>query len=349
MNTTQAITTSLAIALSSVSSAAVFEELSSQFNVMIFGNFLGTGGDTEGRHFTSGNMSVNDGSNLYTVADAVVAPDLPYSPGRHDLIVGGNFTGKAYVLTESAYVGGSLVNGISTAEIQVYNGSPISGPYYSSGTGTVTTNAGPFDIDLATGQAVASGSGASFDSMLTGLRAESLAFSQLANTAGTITTNDGYGNVSITFNGVHDIYVYTVSEADWNGQKYRTVNAPADSTVIINVEGSDINLSGTMNIEGTDLTNVIINYQEATSIAMTSMDHNGALLAVNTTSYQQTAGGVNGAAFIAGDAEKDGGGEFHNHLFTGDLSAVPEAQSYALLLSLAAGAFVATRRKRQQF
>ncbi|MDQ8205884.1 choice-of-anchor A family protein [Coraliomargarita sp. SDUM461003] len=336
----------LAITVSATSSAAVFEGLSTQFNAMIFGNFYGMGGDTEGRHFTSGNVTVNDGSNLYTVADAVVAPDLPYSPGRHDLIIGGNFTGKAYVLTESAYVGGSLVNGVSTAEIQVYNGAPLSGSYYSSGTGTVTTNAGPFDIDLATGQAVASGSGASFDAILTGLRADSLAFSRLADTPGTVATNDGYGSVGITFTGDHDIYVYTVSEADWDGQKYRTITAPEDATVIINVEGSEIDLSGTMNVTGTELTNVIINYQEATSIAMTSMDHNGAMLAVNTTSYEQTAGGLNGAAFIAGEVEKNGGGEFHNHLFTGDLSAVPEPSSYALLVAMTAGAFVAARRRR---
>jgi choice-of-anchor A domain-containing protein len=347
MKYSKAIITSLAITLSSGVNAAVFEDLSSQFNAMIFGNYLGVGGDTEGRHFTAGNMTVNDSlTYLYTVADAVVAPDLPYSPGRHDLIVGGNFTGQAYVLTESAYVGGALVDGNSTAKIEVRTGAPVTATYNSSGTGTLTTNAGPFDIDLATGQAVASGSGTSFSAALTGLRADSLQFAQLADTAGTVATNDGYGNVAITFNGIHDIYVYTVSENDWDGNKSRTIDAPADSTVIINVEGSEINLSGTMNVTGTDISNVIVNYQEATSIALTQIDHNGALLAVNAETYAQSGAGINGVAFIGGDAEKTGNGEFHNYLFTGDLSTVPEASSYALLVALVMGAFVAARRRR---
>jgi choice-of-anchor A domain-containing protein len=340
------ILSSFAMTLSSHLHAVVFEDLSGQYNTMIFGDFIGVGGDTEGRHFTAGNMTVNDGSNLYTVADAVVAPDLPYSPGRHDLVVGGDFTGKAYVLTESAYVGGALVDGVSTAEIQVYNGAPITGNYNSSGTGTVTTNAGVFDLDIATGQAVASGSGTSFDTILAELRSESLLFAQLEDTAGTVLTNDGYKNINITFSGDHDIYVYTVSESDWDDQKYRTINAPADSTVIINVEGSEITLSGTMNVTGTDLSNVIINYQEATSIALTQIDHNGALLAVNAETYTQQGAGVNGVAFIGGDAEKLGGGEFHNYLFTGDLSAVPEPVSYSLLLGFLSVSLVFLRRRR---
>lgn len=334
------------MAISTHLNAVVFEDLAGQYNAMIFGDFLGVGGDTEGRHFTAGNMTVNDGSNLYTVADAVVAPDLPYSAGRHDLVVGGDFTGKAYVLTESAYVGGALVDGVSTAEIQVYNGAPITGSYNSSGTGTVTTNAGAFDIDIATGQAVVSGSGSSFDAILTELQAESLLFAQLEDTVGTVLTNDGYNNIEITFSGAHDIYVYTVSEDDWDGQKYRTIDAPADSTVIINVEGSEITLSGTLTVTGTDLSNVIINYQEASSIALTQIDHNGAILAMNAETYTQTGAGVNGVAFIGGDAEKLGGGEFHNYLFTGDLSAVPEVSSYSLLVGLMTASFVLVRRRR---
>jgi choice-of-anchor A domain-containing protein len=312
---------------------------------MIFGDFVGNSGDTEGRHLNAGNFTVNSYTG-YTVGYSVIGTKNPPEAGRDDLIIGGNFigtgspTGEIANTSEDVVLGGSILSGTIGVN---------STPGFleqSSGQGTLTENAGMFDLDSATGNVVPYGNGVSLDALLGNIQLEATALSQRPDSAGVTVNDDGYGTVTLTFPAGINTYVYTVTEDLWDGTKWRTVNADAGSTVILNVPGTDIGLQGTFALGGgVSQSHVLINYFEADTWSMSGMDHQGTVLAVETSSVSQSGGGINGVAIFTGTVTKTNGGEFHNFLFGGDLglSQIPEPS--ALLLTVLPALLLLGRRR----
>ncbi|HEU0164591.1 MAG TPA: choice-of-anchor A family protein, partial [Thermomicrobiales bacterium] len=139
--------------------------------------------------------------------------------------------------------------------------------------------------------------------------------SQPAN--GTFTSQYG----STTFTGTStSINVFNVTAADLNGIHGMTINAPAGSTVIINVSGDNVTFTGYQQwLNGVDASHVIFNFPDATTITTTGFGFEGSLLAPNAT-YNFSNGQHNGQIVVR---NLTGNGESHNHPFTGNFPPPP--------------------------
>lgn len=320
--------------------ASMFETFGSQYNSMLFGNYTAANGDTEGRQYVSGNFSLSTVG--YSVGYTVVGnPNTPLA-GRDDLVIGGNFLGGTIsTVTEDAVIGGTLVSGSI--------GFNAAGPQ-SSGTGTLTQNAGAFRLDLASGNATNAIAGSITQTgLLDAFETESLALSNLETSAGVTISGDPW-NVSINISGAPGLKVVNLTSDQWSPSQYagRTITvAPsaAGSTILVNVDGATINLTGgSMTLEGVEQEYVLFNYYEATSWNSQYFLHEGSVLAPFTTSVS-IQGSINGSAVFAGAVSKTGGAEFHNFLFEGDLSSVPEPGTLASVL---VGAMIVTAARRRR-
>lgn len=316
---------------------SMFETFGGMYNSMIFGDYTAASGDTEGRQFVSGNFSLSTVG--YSVGYTVVGvPNTPQA-GRDDLVVGGNFIGGTIsTVTEDAVLGGTLVSGsigFNAANSQ------------STGTGTLTQDAGTFRLDLATGDTTNVVEGSISQAALLGaFAAESLSLSGLATSAGVSVSGDPW-NVNIEITGGPGLKVVNLTTEQWSPTQYagRTITldpSAAGSTILINVDGTVIDLGGgSMTLVGVDQQHVLFNYFEATEWSSLYFLHEGSVLAPFTTSVD-IQGSINGSAIFAGAVSKTGGSEFHNFLFSGDLSAVPEPM--AALSVLVGVAMILSRR-----
>jgi choice-of-anchor A domain-containing protein len=107
--------------------------------------------------------------------------------------------------------------------------------------------------------------------------------------------------------------------------------------VVVNVSGADIDKSGSnVVLTGIDERKVLLNFYEATSWKSMYIDVKGSVLAPFAQTATISGGAITGTSIIAGDVTKTGSAEFHNSLFTGDLSVVPEPGNAGLLGLLAA-------------
>lgn len=306
---------------------SMFETFGGMYNSMLFGEYTAANGDTEGRQLVSGNFSLSTVG--YSVGYTVVGnPNAPQA-GRDDLVIGGNFLGGTIsTVTENAVLGGTLVSGSI--------GFNAAGPQ-SSGTGTLTQNAGTIRLDLTNGNVTSSSSGSiGLPELLEAFRAESLALSSLATSTGVTVGGDPW-NVAVTISGSPGLKVVNLTSAEWSPTLYagRTITldpSAAGSTILINVDGVAIDLSGgSMALVGVDQEYVLFNYYEATSWNSQYFLHEGSVLAPFTTSVG-IQGSINGSAVFSGAISKTGGAEFHNFLFAGDLTSVPEPSAVGLLV-----------------
>ncbi len=130
------------------------------------------------------------------------------------------------------------------------------------------------------------------------------------------------------------------------------IDAPAGSTVLVNITGS-ADAFRNMAIQFQDLNNdhtglanrqnVIYNFYEATTLELGGISVQGSILAPKAT-VNFGNGNVEGN-LIAGNLI--GSGEAHNYLFTGDLPApTPVPEPASAILSLAGCAMLALRRRR---
>lgn len=193
-----------------VTADSMFETFGGMYNSMIFGEYTAASGDTEGRQFVSGNFSLSTVG--YSVGYTVVGvPNVPQA-GRDDLVVGGNYIGGTVsTVTEDAVLGGTLVSGsigFNAANSQ------------STGTGTLTQNAGTFRLDLATGDTtnVVEGS-ISQAGLLDAFEAESLMLSGLATSAGVLVSGDPW-NISIEITGGPGLKVVNLTSEQWSPTQY---------------------------------------------------------------------------------------------------------------------------------
>lgn len=175
-----------------------------------------------------------------------------------------------------------------------------------------------------------------FDAAETELRNLSYALAAAATTG---TTSSNYGNLSFngTSNGLNVFFAHgSLIDSAYNFQ----VNAPAGSTVLINVAGQSVTWDNmSVGLNGVENYNVIYNFYEATSLTLAGIGINGSVLAPNADVIFNN-GQFNGTLIAR---SLSGNGEFHLTNFKGVLP-VPEPSTWALAMGSIASLALLRRR-----
>ena len=271
------------------------------------------GNMTESNVDSEGRVAVAGNANLTNFGIGSKFSSNPSSAGNA-LVVGGNL----------AYNGG-----------EVHYGNLVYG-------GTLTGNFGSPNGTRTQGTAL------DFATTNSYLLTASNYWGSLSATGSTI---NNYGGIQLVGTN-SELNVFTLSGAVLASSWGITIDAPAGSTVLVNVTGtSDIFQNMGINFQDlnsdgkgvTDKQHVIYNFTDATSLSISGISVQGTVLAPKAT-VTFGNGNIEGQ-LIAGNL--NGNGEAHNYLFTGSLPtpvSVPEPS--ALLLVCAAGGMIVMRRKR---
>jgi choice-of-anchor A domain-containing protein len=144
------------------------------------------------------------------------------------------------------------------------------------------------------------------------LRNASTAWAALA-TNGTI----GWQSNQYTLTGSNaSLNVFNISGANLAQATRLTINAPARSTVLINVDGTSVSLRNFgIRITGTSREKVLYNFAQATSLTLNGLGVEGSILAPRAA-LTATNGQINGNVIAASFS---GGTAIYDPLFTGCL------------------------------
>lgn len=253
--------------------------------------------------------------------------------------VGGNATYQNYGVgnkLKGATAGDSLVVGgnLNWTYGQVFQGDVVYGGT-ASFTGATVQNG-----TSSQGSVIDFGSAQSY---LTGL----------SGSIGGLSANGAYNNVygGLQFVGTDlALNTFYVGANDFNAAHGIVIDAPANSTVVINIGGQNINFNNLgisfvdQNKDGsgiTDRSHVLYNFYEATSLSIGGISVQGSILAP-LADVNFSNGNVEGTLV---SKSLVGGGEFHNYAFNGTLVAVPEPSSLVLFGITALGLVGIRRRK----
>lgn len=176
------------------------------------------------------------------------------------------------------------------------------------------------------------------------IRAElSLTSNTMASLSPTGEATMQWGGITLT-GGDADFNVFSVP-GEWFGRANNfTINAPAGSTVLVNISGSSVDISNQgWNLRGVGAGTVLYNFHEATSLSMSGVGVQGSILAPDASvsfSSGQFAG-----TLVAADLK--GSGSFAVAPFSGNLGggAVPAPAGGAALALL--GVMCVSRRRRR--
>lgn len=228
----------------------------------------------------------------------------------YGLVVGGNLTKSYGGVNGTTWVGGT----VSKPQWDYYNN-------YSS-------SAAPIDFAAAK---------TSFSSLS----------DKLASTASTGSVSYSYGSTGNLTGTGSSVEYFSVNGSDLtNISNWSFAHVLANATLIINVSGSNISLSGGWS--GFSNYNVLFNFYEATTLNFNNVGVYGSILAPYAT-VQGGGGQINGNVIV--NAWNSNIQINANHYFTGaditiPVSAVPEPQSYMMLFAgLGLIGFMATRRR----
>ncbi len=279
------------------------------YNGLIFGDLVvPTGADTEGRLAVAGSATFQ-GNYVVGAPPPFSSPQgaqLPLDPTRDDFIVGRNVRnngGFAWVVNGNAVYG------------DTFTGPPLQ---HAAGS---TRQQSPILLSPNRGNAVTTG-GQSF----TQLRSELLSKSQFWGSlpARGVATQFFGGGVLNLIGTDPTLNVFNVPAAQWSGTNLiRNIDAPAGSTVLINVIGPSVTINGgAMLLAGVSRENVLLNFPQATAIASTDFDYEASVLAPLASAVFD-GGILTGNGIFGGNVTQDGGFEFHNFTFLGDLPDVP--------------------------
>ncbi|WP_367873588.1 choice-of-anchor A family protein [Luteolibacter sp. Populi] len=283
-------------------------------------------------------LSLASPYNVYVLGD--MQESNVDSEGR--VAVGGNATLTNYGVGSKfqgnpASAGNTLVVGGNLA----YNGGEV---HYGNTVygGTLSGSFGSPNGSITHGTAL------DFASTNTSLLTASAYWGNLTATGSTINYHGGVHMVGTS----SDLNIFTLSGAMLASSWGVVIDAPAGSTVLVNVTGTsdafkNMGLSfQDLNNDHTGSTgrqNVIYNFFEATALEINGISIQGSILAPKAT-VNFGNGNVEGN-LIAGNLI--GNGEAHNYLFQGNLpspTTVPEPATF--MLSLAGAALLILRRRR---
>lgn len=192
-------------------------------------------------------------------ASASIAATDPYG-----VFTFGDLTTNTSIYNVDVAAGGNVNSSTTTFNNNVVAGGTISG-------GVTTTFGGP----------VASGNPSSpvnFASIASTLAGESSGWSGLA-TNGSISS--GVGTLSLSGLAANTIYVFNVTESEWEGANTsRNINLGSGSSAIINIPGTDIDMASGLSYAGSaNSQNVLQNYFAAATVDFSIASLQGTFLA----------------------------------------------------------------------
>ena len=277
-------------------------------NLYSLSNFSASGSDVEGGVLVAGNLSASS----YSINDKNKDAYVTHGNTGYALVVGGNLN----------YSSGSIKNG----------------NYYVGGT-TTTSSVGLNTASKTTASPV------SFATTSAQLKNTS---TSLSNVAATGSSSVAYGGMTLK-GGTGNVQVFDLTSAALGSvNNFKFSNLHTNDTLILNISGTDVTLSG--GYDGFKNYNVLYNFYEAKNLTFSNVGLYGSVLAP----LANVAGGggqINGSVVVgnwASNIQVNANHYFNATNVAGYVSAVPEPETYAMLLAgLGLVGFMARRRKNK--
>ena len=277
-------------------------------NLYSLSNFSASGSDVEGGVLVAGNLTASN----YSVNDKNKDAYVTHGNTGYALVVGGNLN----------YSSGSIKNG----------------NYYVGGT-TTTSSVGLNTASKTTASPV------SFATTSAQLKNTS---TSLSNVAATGSSSVAYGGMTLK-GGTGNVQVFDLTSAALGSvNNFKFSNLHTNDTLILNISGTDVTLSG--GYDGFKNYNVLYNFYEAKNLTFSNVGLYGSVLAP----LANVAGGggqINGSVVVgnwASNIQVNANHYFNATNVAGYVSAVPEPETYAMLLAgLGLVGFMARRRKNK--
>lgn len=277
-------------------------------NLYSLSNFSASGSDVEGGVLVAGNLNASSYSINDKNKDAYVA----HGNSGYALVVGGNLN----------YSSGSIKNG----------------NYYVGGS-TTTSSVG---LNTATKTTT---SPVSFASTSAQLKNTSTSLAKVASTG---SSSVAYGGMTLK-GGTGNVQVFDLTSAALGSvNNFKFSNLHTNDTLILNISGTDVTLSG--GYDGFKNYNVLYNFYEAKNLTLSNVGLYGSVLAP-LANLAGGGGQINGNVVVgnwASNIQVNANHYFNATNVAGYVSAVPEPETYAMLLAgLGLVGFMARRRKNK--
>ena len=234
---------------------------------------------------TEGKVAVGRDASFsnYSIGDK-----LPPSGGTEDVLI----VGRKLTFTSGIVFGGNVVYG-QFIDIPQYAVSVVDGTIRQED---------PVPIDFEKAEA----------KLLT-------VSSQLANRETNGTYEAQWGGLKLT--GTDPLFnVFEINGVDLSNANDMNISVPVGSVVIVNVTGDNISWSGGLSVNGTDISNVLYNFNEATNLTISGIDVRGSVLAPKAH-VSFIAGVINGQMICQ---YLGGRGQMNNTKFRGFIPGNPE-------------------------
>ncbi|MEW6196070.1 MAG: SdrD B-like domain-containing protein [Bacteroidota bacterium] len=123
--------------------------------------------------------------------------------------------------------------------------------------------------------------------------------------------------------------VFAVSGSDLSSANNVTINVPNGSAVLVNIDGTNINWTGGLTVNGTAINNVLYNFYQATSMTIQGIDIRGSILAP-FADINFAAGVINGQMICK---SLIGMGQMNLSPFGGNIPGEKEITNVAIIVS----------------
>ncbi|MGE5458002.1 MAG: choice-of-anchor A family protein, partial [Methanococcaceae archaeon] len=221
-----------------------------------------------------------------TLSNYSVGDQLPNSNGTVDVLIAGH---------NLTYTSGAVYNG----NVVYGNASNLPVSLVSISNGTVRKD-NPIDFASA------------------GAYLENLS-SQLSTKAVNGTTKFEWGGLTLTGTDPF-LNVFVVSGSDLSAANSMAITVPNGAVVLVNISGTNVSWTGGLTVTGTEISNVLYNFYQATSLKLQGLDIRGSLLAP-LADVNFVSGVINGQ-FIAKSVQ--GIGQFNFTKFIGNIPVEKE-------------------------